>query len=63
MTAYGSARTPIRKVTDYDGHIMEQDFPKVRDVISAHTARVMVELLRGVKKAPAFHRPVTEDNF
>ena len=38
----------IRKVTDYDGHIMEQSFADVRDVISAHSARVMVELLRGV---------------
>jgi penicillin-binding protein 1A len=38
----------IRKVTDYDGHIMEQDFAEVRDVISAHSARIMVELLRGV---------------
>ena len=37
----------IRKVTDYDGHVMEENFPDVRDVISAHTARVMVELLRG----------------
>ena len=27
---------------------MEQNFPEVRDVISAHTARVMVELLQGV---------------
>ena len=38
----------IRKVTDYDGHIMEQNFADVRDVISAHSARVMVELLQGV---------------
>jgi penicillin-binding protein 1A len=38
----------IRKVADYDGHIMEQNFPDVRDVISAHSAQVMVELLRGV---------------
>ena len=38
----------IRKVTDYEGHIMEQDFADVRDVISAHSARVMVELLQGV---------------
>ncbi len=38
----------IRKVTDYDGHIMEQNFADVRDVISAQSARVMVELLRGV---------------
>jgi penicillin-binding protein 1A len=27
---------------------MEQDFAEVRDVMSAHTARVMVELLQGV---------------
>jgi penicillin-binding protein 1A len=38
----------IRKVADYDGHIMEQNFADVKDVISAHSARVMVELLRGV---------------
>jgi penicillin-binding protein 1A len=38
----------IRKVTDYDGHTMEQSFADVRDVISEHSARVMVELLRGV---------------
>jgi penicillin-binding protein 1A len=38
----------IRKVTDYDGHIMEENFADVRDVISAHSARVMVELLKGV---------------
>jgi len=38
----------IRKVTDYDGHTMEENFPNVREVISAHSARVMVELLRGV---------------
>jgi penicillin-binding protein 1A len=38
----------IRKVTDYEGHGMEQDFADVRDVISAHSARVMVELLEGV---------------
>ena len=38
----------IRKVTDYDGHVMEKDYSDVRDVISARSARVMVELLRGV---------------
>ncbi|MDR3765401.1 MAG: PBP1A family penicillin-binding protein [Acidobacteriota bacterium] len=38
----------IRKVTDYDGHAMEQNIADVRDVISEHSARVMVELLRGV---------------
>ena len=40
----------IRKVTDYEGHTMEEDFADVRDVISAHSARVMVELLQGVVK-------------
>jgi len=38
----------LRKVTDYDGHVLEQDVGDVRDVISAHSARIMVELLRGV---------------
>jgi penicillin-binding protein 1A len=38
----------IRKVTDYDGHVLEQNFADVRDVLSAHSARVMVELLQGV---------------
>jgi penicillin-binding protein 1A len=38
----------IRKVTDYEGHVLEEDFPDARDVISAGTARTMVGLLRGV---------------
>jgi len=38
----------IRKVTDYEGHAMEEDFADVRDVIGAHSARVMVDLLQGV---------------
>ncbi len=38
----------IRKVTDYDGHVLEEDFPEVRDVITARTARTMTDLLRGV---------------
>jgi penicillin-binding protein 1A len=38
----------IRKVADYDGHVMEQDYPEVRDVIAARSARIMVELLQGV---------------
>ena len=38
----------IRKVTDYDGRVLEEDFPEVKDVISAQTARVMVSLLQGV---------------
>jgi penicillin-binding protein 1A len=38
----------IRKVTDYEGHTMGEDFADVRDVISSHSARVMLELLQGV---------------
>ncbi len=38
----------IRKVTDYEGHVLEEDLPEARDVISARTARTMVSLLRGV---------------
>ena len=38
----------IRKVTDYDGHVLEEDFPDARDVVGARTARIMVSLLRSV---------------
>ncbi len=38
----------IRKVTDYEGRVLEEDYPEVKDVISAQTARVMVSLLEGV---------------
>jgi penicillin-binding protein 1A len=38
----------IRKVTDYEGHVLEEDFPDAKDVISQHTARTMVSLLEGV---------------
>jgi penicillin-binding protein 1A len=38
----------IRRVTDYEGHVLEEDFPDVRDVVSARTARTMVSLLQGV---------------
>jgi penicillin-binding protein 1A len=40
----------IRKVTDYSGKVLEEDFPDVHDVISAHTARVMTGLLQEVVK-------------
>src|ERR1051326_4158214 len=40
----------IRKVTDYEGHVLEQDFPDARDVISQRTARTMVSLLEEVLK-------------
>ena len=38
----------ITKVTDYDGRILEQDFPDVKDVVSARTARLMTSMLREV---------------
>jgi penicillin-binding protein 1A len=40
----------IRKVTDYEGNVLEQDFPDARDVISRRTARMMVSLLEEVVK-------------
>lgn len=38
----------IRKVTDYEGHVLEENFPDAKDATSAHTARVMVSLLQDV---------------
>jgi penicillin-binding protein 1A len=38
----------VQKVTDYEGHVLEEDFPDARDVIGARTSRIMVSLLRGV---------------
>lgn len=38
----------ITKVEDYDGRILEEDFPEVKDVISARTARLMTSMLEGV---------------
>ena len=38
----------IRKVTDYDGRVLEENYPEVRDVVSARTARIMVGMLREV---------------
>jgi len=38
----------IRRVTDYEGHVLEEDFSDARDVVSARTARTMVSLLQGV---------------
>ncbi|MGC2697669.1 MAG: PBP1A family penicillin-binding protein [Candidatus Angelobacter sp.] len=40
----------IRKVTDYEGNVLEQDFPDAKDVISQRTARTMVSLLEEVVK-------------
>jgi penicillin-binding protein 1A len=38
----------IRKVTDYEGHVLEENFPDAKDAVSPHTARTMVSLLQGV---------------
>ncbi len=38
----------IRKVADYDGRVLEEDYPEVKDVVSARTARIMVSMLREV---------------
>ena len=40
----------IRKVTDYEGHVLEQDFPDAKDVVSQRTARTMISLLEEVVK-------------
>src|SRR5579862_1073322 len=38
----------ITKVTDYEGRVLEEDFPEVKDVISARTARIMTSMLQEV---------------
>jgi len=38
----------ITKVTDYEGRLLEEDFPDVKDAISALTARIMTSMLREV---------------
>jgi len=38
----------ITRVTDYEGRVLEEDFPDVKDVVSARTARIMTSLLEGV---------------
>jgi penicillin-binding protein 1A len=38
----------ITKVADYDGRVLEEDYPDVKDVISARTARLMTSMLEGV---------------
>src|SRR5207237_5015820 len=38
----------IRKVVDYDGHVLEESYPEVKDVVSQRTARTMTSLLREV---------------
>ncbi len=38
----------ITKVTDYEGRVLEEDYPDVKDVVSARTARIMTSMLEGV---------------
>jgi len=38
----------ITKVTDYEGRVLEEDYPEVKDVISSRTARIMTAMLREV---------------
>lgn len=38
----------IRKVEDFEGHVLEEDYPEVKDVISSRTARIMTQFLREV---------------
>ncbi len=38
----------ISKVTDYEGRVLEEDFPDVKDVISSRTARIMTSMLQEV---------------
>ncbi len=38
----------ITKVTDYEGRTLEENFPDVKDVVSAHTARTITAMLREV---------------
>jgi penicillin-binding protein 1A len=38
----------ITRVTDYEGRVLEEDYPEVKDVVSARTARIMTGMLREV---------------
>jgi len=38
----------IVKVTDYDGRLLEQNYPSVQDVVGERTARIMTSMLREV---------------
>src|SRR5579862_2227352 len=38
----------ITRVTDYEGRVLEEDYPEVKDVISERTARIMTSMLQGV---------------
>jgi penicillin-binding protein 1A len=38
----------LRKVTDHDGRVLEENYPGVQDVISQRTSRIMTSMLREV---------------
>jgi penicillin-binding protein 1A len=38
----------ITRVTDYEGRVLEEDYPEVKDVVGARTARIMTGMLREV---------------
>jgi len=38
----------ITRVTDYEGRVLEENFPEVKDVIGQRTARIMTSMLREV---------------
>jgi penicillin-binding protein 1A len=38
----------VKKVEDYDGRVLEEDYPEVKDVISSRTARIMTLMLQAV---------------
>lgn len=41
----------IKRVTDYDGDILEENFPRPHDVIDQETAAIMVDLLQEVVRS------------
>jgi penicillin-binding protein 1A len=54
----------IRRVTDYEGNVLEENFSELRDVIPAETARTMVDLMQEpikqgtATKAQELKRPI-----
>jgi penicillin-binding protein 1A len=38
----------VKKVEDYDGRVLEEGYPEVKDVISSRTARIMTSMLQAV---------------
>jgi len=38
----------ITKVTDYEGRVLEENYPDVKDAVSSRTARIMTSMLEGV---------------